>query len=352
MTTSQAVILKQGASVYNNNKIVPGRKAQVKITAACNNAPAKVTVVAYNLPAGVYGPLIDRNGYRPQPDAAVAPTYISGPYQNTGNPLEFFDIGSPDGSRVIAVTCQATKEPCGQWNGNGTVSFSALPLTYDPFDFFANTTLKRFAISEHLYFGFGTKWEPGFMFEQKTEFFQFGYFGVIQLIRGVYKYQLENSSDWHNIENIAEYVLDTPDDLKDPVNQRIKVAPGIQKVQFRDAPGLDLEDLIKVQPKVSSVQIDVQLKTYFMFNPSDAKDPNADLQTTWYPISVGIEWECGAKIDYTEGLPKKVSKNWKFSANYAELKRSTANDFPVWTGRMHGGNPRDTGARNLNVVTA
>ena len=353
MTTTQAVNLMQNASTFNDKRIVPGRKAQVVTTAACNSAEAKVMVEAYQLPTGIYGPLIDRNGYRPQPDTAVAPTYISGPYQSGSNPLEFFDIGSPnsspDGSRQIAVTFQATKEPCGQWNAMGTVNFKVVPLTYDQLDFEEKTKLKEFAVSEFLYFGFGTTVDPGFIFEQKTEFFQSGYFGVIQLISGDYQYQLENSNKWHDLKKIPDYVLDTPEDTMDPVNQRVKIGPGIHTIHYRDAPGLDLKDLVRQEPAVSSVQIDVKLKTYFMFNPSSSTDPNADLQTTWYPISPGLEWQCSGVADCRVSYPKDNPTNWRCSTNRASKTRSLTNEFPVWTSRMHEGNARGVGARDLIV---
>lgn len=337
-------ITRVGTNPGDIQQLTAGRALQTVTTASCNGIPASVTVLNYVLTGG---PFIDAAGYRPQFAFAAAPNIVSGYYANTDNPLVFFNVGS--GLQQVAVNATAFLEPCGEWDASSQNSFEILPIAGQQFDFYNNTRLGLFVLSEDLYFGFGTQNAPGFWMEQTVPFNEPGYFGVIQLITDVYAYQRPSSPDWINFSDDPVFVLDPVPESTDYIAARITIAPGPQQLSFIDAPGVYLQDIMKKAADVVAVKINATFNTFFVFNPSTSPDPNNDPLTIWYPLG-GVAWDIGAKIQFdpNEGFPRTDTRAWKFQENYAEMLPFTAG-FPTWTGTAEGPR-RPAHARNLKVT--
>ena len=223
------------------------------------------------------------------------------------------------------------------------------PLSVEPFNFNKYAELGKFAISGYLYFGLGTRLWPGFVVQQRVEFLQTGYFGVIQRVRGTYAYITRTSREWIRIIDEQSYVLDVERDATDYINQRQKVRAGIiTTVRFQDAPGIELDGLLKKSPGTVGVEIDAAFETYFVFNPSSTGDPNLDMNTIWYPVGQPIAWKAAARIELAGDDPWEPAA-WRFVSNACNVYPSVMAPFPTWTGRVQN-SVREEGARSLRLI--
>lgn len=314
-----------------------GRLLKFTAKATCDGEPAQVSVQYYYFTPP---PFINLSGYRPSLNVGPPPNFITD-WPGPQNPVTFFSWGTPGTSQTVRVVATAFHPQCGTRDASGSAGFTVAPLVKEKLDFWNDVTLGEHLVTEDLEFSFGKVYvDAGFKFRSTKTFAQKGYFGMIELFKGVQQFRLDNwpADQWESVTNEQSYVLDVPRGQTDPISQRVNIEPNVPvALRFDDSPSISIQGLIK-NPRtqtVSGVQQRCSFQCYFLFNASTSAEPNEDFNCMWYPIGQVIEWEIYGQAVWDPASGKRDQAHaWLVREVSRPVKRALPLSFPMWFGNI------------------
>jgi hypothetical protein len=316
-----------------------GTPGQIYVDVTCKGEPVPVVVHSYTFNDRF---MTDGNGYRPTLQSAAAPTYYNGPEVTNDNPLPVWNIGAPGTAHVIEISATASGGSCGEFPAGGLVNIVMLPLTTYVLSIPDHTRTRRFEITPSLRFGVGSLVDPGFVYEQENYWHQTGWFGIIQLMKGTYKYVQYGTEEWRIIWESGDFVLDLPRNSTEPVDiaqDKLPTHKGFITTSFVDSPSIDIREVIRIlyPSRPRKVRLDASFLTYVAFNPSKDDDPTHDPHTTWYTVGVGGAWNISGEAEWNGEGTVDDRRKWTITKNHvSSVSPVPSFPLPTWSGSQGG----------------